>query len=417
MLILFAIFSASLRLTSNGMTSFYRMLAPAAVVFILARSINRYKKDLVFFAAMMIYSTVVSIVFYNNIEIEQIVFTVYVFFLYILIKETKIRDRRFEGNFWGFIHIVTTATIILAWIQHFTFYVMPFRVPPMKKGAMSVYFTNENELGAALAAIFIIYLYILVFTKKKFTAVMAFNTLSIPVIVYINDAKLSMLGIIAAVLMFGVYYLRKKGVLKKMKDSSFLKIIVISMASLIIGLYILNPTIHTRDYDMSIRNMIFDALIAILKRQELEGNGTYRQRSSAIIYGLRELVKSYGFGIGIGNSIKMLSKPEYYLRYAKSMHNIIMQFLVELGYFGAGVYLVIFYRIRKMFTSVQVREANMLRVVFFVALIFISSQSSAGFLSNYLEIAVIMYISLMDPELFSQYCCRRRRIVRSTVQN
>ena len=91
-LILFAIFSASLRLTSNGMTSFYRMLAPAAVVFILARSINRYKKDLVFFAAMMIYSTVVSIVFYNNIEIEQIVFTVYVFFLYILIKETKIRD-------------------------------------------------------------------------------------------------------------------------------------------------------------------------------------------------------------------------------------------------------------------------------------------------------------------------------------
>lgn len=401
-LVLFAIVSSTLRVTNNGMTSFYRMLSPFAVLLILITNIKRYKTEMIFLVSAMVYSLLVSIIFFDNIELDQIIFTIYVFFLYLIIKEISYKDRNFEKNFWRFINVVTTLTIIAAWLQHFVYYVLPYLNPPMKYGAMSVYFTNENELGAALSSVFVIYLYILLFTKKKLNLVMKFNAISIPVIVFMNDAKLSMIGIVAACFLYSLYYFRKEKTFSKIGDKTYIYLIVAISSITLLGIFIINPTIHTRDYDMSIRDMIFNNIIAIITSQELEGNGTYRERSSAIIYGFRELKKSFGFGIGIGNTVDMFSRPEYYLRYAKSMHNIMLQFLVELGYFAVVVYIAIWKKVRKLFLSVRVERANMLKAVFFISLIFISAQSSVGFLSNYLELVVIMYICLIDLKKFNE---------------
>jgi len=376
------------------------MLAPLGVAVCFFNRIRKYSKEIVFYIGMLAYSTIVSLIFFHHIELNQVVFTTYVFFLYILIKELKIRDPNFESSFWRFINAIVTITVVLAWIQHFVPYVMPYLEPPMNKGAMSVYFTNENELGAALAAAFVIYLYILFFTKRKLTAGRLFNTISIPIILYLNDAKLSMMGIIVALFLYLLYYFRNIGVFKRLHDNAFVKIVILIFVGLIITLFIWNPKIRTRDYTMSIRDMFFNWIIAIFQGQASGGLGTYQERSSAIVYGFREYFKTYGFGIGIGNSVYMLSWPQYILRYAKSMHNIILQCLVELGYFAAVVYVIIIKKIRTLFVSVRASEGNLLKAVFFISLIFISSQSSVGFLSNYLELAVIIFICLMDSDKF-----------------
>ena len=415
-LIMFAIMSSFLRLTDNGMTSLYRLLGPMGVFVCLARRLKTFSKDLVIYIIMILYSTFVSMLFFEHIEVNQVVFTTYVFFLYILIKELRYRDKNFEYNFWRFIHVITTMTIVCAWFQHFVPYVLPYLAPPMKKGAMSVYFTNENELSAALSSVFVIYLYIIFFTKKKLTPMLIFNIISIPIMGFMNDAKLSLIGIIIAAFIFFLYFARKKGLFFRIRDRAFLRIVMVVSALAVVILFLWNPAIKTRDYTISIRDMIFDWIIAIFKGQATGGLSTYEERSSAIIYGFIEYFKTYGFGIGIGNSVYMISNwPQYIMRYAKSMHNIILQFIVELGYFALIMYAIIAKKIIIYFESVHISSANLLKGVFFIAIIFISSQSSVGFLSNYLELVVIIYVCLLDVDRFTKTmncvtCISKKRI-------
>lgn len=399
-MLIFAILSGPLRLTNNGMTSIYRMISPFVIMFVLCHRLNDYKKDIVFMLTFLGYSILVSLAFYKRISYDQTVFAIYIFIEYVLIKYIKIKEADFEKQFWRFINIFTVITIILAWIQRYTGYIMPFMDKPVGVRTVTVFFGGVNELGGAMACVFILYIFAIIFYRRWIYIPLCGCILFF---VYINDAKLSLLGIIVAVLIFSIYkiYLIRKS--NGINDRNFFLFFIVLIITSIIVVYLVNPTFQFRDYHISIRNLIFDALYSIVKG-ELHGEylaaGSIHDRTSAIIYGLREWRKTCLFGIGFGNSIFMLQQPEYVLPYAKSMHNIITQFLVEMGYFAIFVYAKIIVNVNRCFIKVNQSKVNLLKGVFAIAFIFISSQSSVGLLANYYTIMMVIFVCLIQTDDF-----------------
>ena len=390
-ILVFAILSGTLRLTDNGMTSFYRIFGPFVALAYMLTYIGKFKKPLIFFGSLLVYTLFTSVVFYSNISFDQIAFVIYIFFEFVLIMSLKIKDKNFGNNFFKFIDICAVVTIAAAWLQYFVGYTLP-HVEVSRGQPLGVYFSNGNELSEAMCCVMLIYVYQILFcNKKKYIP----HCVLIIMLTYLNDAKLSLIGALIGILILGVFMINQSQG-SKMGYKSFFRLCVIAGVFFVLALYLINPTISVRDYDISLRELIFDAVLSILKGQELDVVGSIHDRTSAIIYGMRELAKSYGFGIGIGNSIVMLQQPQYYLAFAKSMHNILFQFLAECGYFAMVVYYLIGKFIVKCFKTISKNRINLLKATFFVSFIFISSQSSVGILANYFTIMVVIYIALLD---------------------
>lgn len=396
-LLVFALLNAPLRLSENGMTSLFRIFSIIPFFLILVNNYKKYKNLLLIFISAMIYSFLVSVIFYQHISWDQNVFIIYDFVLLVLILYLYIKDKDFNCHFFSFLNAVTMVTLLAAVMQYYTGYNVPY-IETSRGQPVGVYLSNGNELSSSLCCMFIIYMY-LVIQKKQCKYLL--HSLLILFIAYINDAKLSLMGAVIGMAILVVYHLNTDGFLRRLKSKSFLKIMILSVVLIIVALYLINPSLKVRDYHISLRELIFDAVFSIIQGKELNDVGSIHDRTSAIIYGMRELKNTFFFGIGAGNSIVMLQMPQYYLPYAKSMHNILFQFLAEFGFVAIAAYIVLFRKIINWFISVKKTGVCLLKGAFCVGFIFISSQSSVGILSNYYTILVMFYIFLLKNEDFS----------------
>lgn len=397
LLLVFALLNAPLRLSENGMTSLFRIFSIIPFFLILVNNYKKYKNLLLIFTFAMVYSFFVSIIFYQHISWDQNVFILYDFVLLVLILYLYIKDKNFDRHFFSFLNVVAMVTLIAAVMQYFIGYNVPYIETSIGQ-PVGVYLSNGNELSSALCCMFIIYIYLII-QKRQYKYLL--HSFLILFIAYINDAKLSLMGAVVAMAVLLVYRLNTDGFLRRLKSTSFLKIMVLSVVLIIVVLYLINPSLKVRDYNISLRELIFDAVFSILQGKELNVVGSIHDRTSAIIYGMRELKNTFFFGIGAGNSIVMLQMPQYYLPYAKSMHNILFQFLAEFGFVAIVTYIILFRKIIDWFISVKKSGIYLLKGAFCAGFIFISSQSSVGILSNYYTIIVLFYVFLLKNEDFS----------------
>ena len=142
-ILVFAILSGTLRLTDNGMTSFYRIFGPFVALAYMLTYIGKFKKPLIFFGSLLVYTLFTSVVFYSNISFDQIAFVIYIFFEFVLIMSLKIKDKNFGNNFFKFIDICAVVTIAAAWLQYFVGYTLP-HVEVSRGQPLGVYFSNGN---------------------------------------------------------------------------------------------------------------------------------------------------------------------------------------------------------------------------------------------------------------------------------
>ena len=150
-------------------------------------------------------------------------------------------------------------------------------------------------------------------------------------------------------------------------------------------------------YDTSVYDLVEREVIAIFTMEPLPGFGSLAERTNAIIYGMRELLKSHFFGIGFGNATDMMSR--YYgtiFLTANTMHNLFFQFMTECGFFSVySIYKVL--SICKKNIREKAFETGRIQLIFIVIFVLISSQSSQGILSNYMVWTVLFYIMLLEP--------------------
>lgn len=407
-LLVFSVLNATLRFTESGMTTLFRILAPFVFLFVIYSDFKAYKKDIMVILIAIAYSIVVSLVFYQHIAVNMLAFLMYLFVLYVFVKHLLRTDTQFEKNFWIFINTVTICTLILCWIQYFNRVAYPYLELAADPG-VNVFMSNENELAEPLCCMMILYLFQVLFRKKwKYLLLIA----NILFFTYINDAKMCLIGSAAGICIMGLFFLytiiRKKSV--KAANIYAIGVPTLFVVGLVL-LIIVNPSFKFRDYSISVDELIFDNIRRIITLDLIEGSGgSLMDRTNAIIYGLMELLRSKFFGIGWGNSVTMLAKPEFHLATAKSMHNIVMQFLVEYGFLAMFVYYKIIRWLIRAVKKINENSFNIAKIVFAISFIFFSSQSSVGILSNYYTWIVFFYLFLITGEYHTTHDERKKAL-------
>lgn len=388
-LLILAIGNASLRLSAGGMSSLFRILSPLAVILIYLKSTAKLNKSLIVVLAGILYSVVVSLIGYGNIMFDYLVFAIYIYAVFVIIFDIRETVDNFEEIFWKFLHIITTITLLLAIVQFFVRIPYPFVVLPRHNG-VNLFMSNENELALPLGMMALVYLYKIIFKGIRRYLIWF---LLILVIVFLNDAKLTLIGCAlgCAILIF----LR---IIKKLKVSPGV-VFFTTMGVIILGiflLYVINPTLRFRDYSINMYDLVFTPIISVLRLIPMPGaGGSMVDRTNAIIYGLKELINSNFLGIGWGNSVTMLATNEYHLLTAKSMHNIIFQFLCEMGIYAIATYFFIIKAFVKNINNIRIDDRSSLKCTFIIAFIVMSAQSSVGILSNYYMWIVVFYVALL----------------------
>ncbi len=391
-MLILAMLNACLRFTESGATTLYRLFSPIIVFIILVKYFKKFKKEIAFILFLLMYNFVVSYIFYKNISLEYILFSIYIFFVYVLVKYLKITDKNFSVNFMKFLHNWTSITLILCWLQFFIRFKLPFLALPKKHG-VNVYLSNENEMGEALSCILIIYLFLFIFFAKRKYFI---SILCIIFFLFAGDVKLSLLGVFVAAAIFLVYKVYFSFLKRNIDSKNYFIVVVFIGVIFIFSIFFFNPSLKFRDYNISIRDLIFEPIGCILKGERMKSVGSINDRVNAIVFGIKELILTKGFGIGLGNSVKMLEMTKYHLLTAKSMHNIIAQFLVEFGYLAMFVYFNFLNKTISGFRKARKSKIYLLKATFTIAFIFISSQSSIGILSNYYTIIITIYLVLME---------------------
>lgn len=392
-LLIFAVGNATLRFTDNGMSVWYRILSPLFVSIYFFKYITKLKKGFLLMLLVMLYSICVSKFFYNKILIEYHIHIIYIYICYILVKVYMFNSKNFEDSFFKFLDVVTRISLILCTIQYFFRNKYP-HVREVVYPGVNIFMWNENELAMPLGLMFILYLYRGLILKKNKSIL---KIILISIILYINDAKLTIIGIGLGIILLFVYYFEIKKNKRKVKARLYMLIVILILVFFNLLIYKIDPTIQFRNYKITLQELLYTPIKHILTLTPFPDTGaSIVVRTNAIIYGIQELLKSNLFGIGFGNTTTMLSDKKYILTTAKSMHNLFFQLLCEFGYLIIGIYILGLNWIRKNSVYIFKIPNIFFKIMTIFIFIIISSQSSIGILSNYYVWIIIFYIILLS---------------------
>jgi len=370
---------AVLRLNESSSMSLYRVLMPFSLL-ILFLGYKKSKKSIIIVGLIIIYNILIGFFYSSDFLHMGVLFLHYISILNIFLIIQYIYDKKGFGPVYKILYSFLLLSILIAILEM----IFQFRLPNTAvyyDGSVSAFNWNQNELGT----IFLSFVpFLLVYEKNKIKLLLL---LSIIIIVYINDSKLVLIGILIAILLYNI----KKNIFEI--NIYFKNITLFLFLFLIFFLFFLpydEIYISFRDYDISIYELLGMPISHILTLTPFpDMGGSETTRANTIIYGITELVNSHFFGIGAGNSLTMLEKPEYQLMSAKSMHNLPIQLVVEQG---IGV-LVLYISLIVLFVKLLIKQnLTNIQLVVFVSIpsIFIGSMgSSIGIFSDYFFFASI----------------------------
>ena len=373
---------AVLRLNESSSFSLYRMMMPFTLM-ILILGYRKSKKAIIFISLLILYNFLIGFFYSVNLSYVIIMCLHYISILNIFLIVQYIYNIKGFDTIYNILYKFLLLSIFLATLE----IIFEFRLPNTAiyyDGSVSAFNWNQNELGTILLS-FIPFLLVFEKTKIKFTLI-----LFIVYIVYINDSKLVLIGIIIAVFL----YIIKKNIFEV---NIYLKYIALYLSVFIAILLFFLPYdeiyVSFRDYDISLYNLLgipISHILTLTPFPDIGGSDT--TRVNTIIYGITELVNSNFFGIGAGNSLLMLEKPEYMLKTAKSMHNLPIQLVVEQGIFILIVYIYVFILFFKLLIKQNLTNIQLL-VFISIPSIFIGSMgSSIGIFSDYFFFASVFLI-------------------------
>lgn len=389
--LILAFAQATLRITDDGNSVLFRLYLPIVIITIATRNIRLFIQPILFVLAFSAYNIFVSLAFYNGIiDLSYYIHVIILALLYLHVKYLNEYYQNFNIQFYTFLDKVTIAIIILGWLQFFLRFEFP-HIQSLRPYEISLFFWNGNELSAAISCVAVVYVFRF-FARKDRPALI--KAIIIAVMTYVNDAKLSLLGIITGVIVLFGFYLSTK----LSRSSAGKKIALwffVTLLILVLYLFITSGVnLHFRDYNLSIMDLIGRSIESIFKLETYGTVGSINVRTTAIVYGLRELIRTKFFGFGWGNSVTLITS--YSLHQEKSMHNIIFQLLCECGYFAIICYMFIIKKLVHNSKKEYGGDLYQLQIAFAFSFIFISSQSSIGILSNYMLWTVVYYIALLD---------------------
>jgi hypothetical protein len=231
-------------------------------------------------------------------------------------------------------------------------------------GTINIFYWVDNDFSAALAA----FIPILLIDKNHRNLNRLLALIGIVIIAY-NGSRIALLSMMVFVLFILVNRVKWLG-------------FVLFLLGTLLAFIVLREFTLGGD---SLYQLIVDPIKHIVTLTPYAGGGSIYDRTNALIFGIIELLRSWGFGIGPGNTTRMLEEiPEYLLPTAQSMHNFLAQIIVEYGWLMIFSFLYLGHRILK----------NWKRALIFVYLITIgvaSLSQSVGLFSNYYFFVAVFF--------------------------
>ncbi|MEI2275632.1 O-antigen ligase family protein [Sphingobacterium sp. ML3W] len=358
----------------GNMTVFRILLLPTILMMIPER--KRTMTEFIGLAIFtVVYCYIISYLPFNRFQDFDIVFTLhYILVPFCFIIMNYFIDKVGLDYLYNFFKKFHYVMLVLAFIQFFAGGVYPNtqnRAP-----MVNIFFWNENEFVTVLAIFIPLYFLIEKETLIKYLVIFC----SLFFIVY-SDARLLIIGL---VLFFGIYYSSKLPFYKY----KMLWILSMFLLILILTPYLANKKIFD---DYTFFDLFADTIRRIFTLDDYEGIGSVISRVNAYIWGQIDLYKTYLFGIGPSNSFIIMKEhtPVGLEAYSpKSFHNIILQMIVEIGFLGIFLFLMLVRMIRNTVKGSPFRHSI---VIGYYIAAFIFSTILSGAFSNYPFIFIIAF--------------------------
>lgn len=360
----------------------FRVAIIVVMFYVIIENLNILKKYILFMVGIAIYSLLMIVLYNGNINlfISHYIHWMFIFMIFALIMHLR-KNQNFEKEFFDFLDIMTMMVIVVFYFEYF-FGIRLFAGAIAEYSLPSTFFYGINDHASAIMIMGVLYAVKFIYEKN----ILSFFKFSLIFFsVTIVGARVSMLVLTVAIAL--AFVLRVCEKIEAIFYRRLLYIIAIGILGLVTIIY-LNPNVG----DASVVELIIEPINQIMRLEVLSFQGSVTVRTSALILGLKSLISTLGFGIGLGNSTDMLTN--YGFQVLKSMHNMFMQLWVELGWIFLFVYFMILLKIIKIY---RIRKRNMDACALLLIILFplFGLQSSEGLLSIYPFWMTLFYVILL----------------------
>ena len=346
----FACFNDLLRI-GNSDFSFFRIILPLVWLIIIKNNFKKLEKPLIVFLLFTILFFVQNWIFYRYNEFG-LIFTLSRFFKYLLLAFFIftiycVVDTIANNSNNKTIELISFADK-MSWIILFVFVLAGVINYSYIKNLITI--TNINNYSMYLCA------YMPFHIKKvlndNYNKSKIFILLSI-IGMYVNDCKLSIIGVAIEmiVMLFIINKSKKTTMLKKIRN------LILSFASIVLIVLFINGkvSIHNNDYYTLIQSPLEHIVSGELYNTS---NTSLRYRTNIYILAIKWINKTHLIGIGYGNAGLIMReelgyfvmKDSFYTHDSVSLHNAILEFILEFGFIAViliGVYYVNVFKILK----------------------------------------------------------------------
>lgn len=367
--------NALLKYDSEGDLTLFRLLLPFAIVLYAFRDLKGFVSFSGLVSVFFVFQ-IISISLSNYpVSYLQIAFWgnyLTMFFMFFYIWDII---NRIPNELYKFMSMQYFVTVISLVIQYYTGYVLPNINDP--DGALNGWYWNENDASLALVAFVILSVRL-----NRFEYFWLLHVLTLLICIY-NDARVAVFSVITSV----VYYIWTT-------ENEFVYISIT-----VVRLFIIMLVVTSMLLDYLWGSVLVDAFGNIINITHriffLEDDkyvvGSMDVRLNIFIFSLKEFYSSYFLGIGAGNSIAMLAYEKYFVMgMVKSIHNMPMQFFLELGI------LFVSYLVYAMYTSSKISGLYFLFYILFFMLTSIGQ--SGGFIANFFAM-ICFYMVFLYPDI------------------
>jgi hypothetical protein len=376
--LLSAFMNSVLRITPTNPFTLFRLISPLLVAYLI---FFRHKNiwPICLYVLLLTYSTIANF-FFGESPFFSAIYTLnylYLFLLLFIFEELQIF---WQKNFAFFYFTILKYTLYFIYLLYSVKKIFNFNI---FFNFDTYYYNNTmfvtpNDLALAISAIFIVILT----TNFMKTPEKVLNLFVIITINYQNDSRSAFLANFISLITFAGYQLLKKVNPQKMKYQ--IGALLIAMTLSAVGIYSLkDASIKFVDNDFYFDAHIFDPIRRMIFLEPFRLGGSVYDRTDTAVFGLTEFYKTYGIGLGAGGSITVLEMIYYTTSTAKSVHNFLLEWILDFGWLALTLYAAIVIIYFKLLLNIS-RLKSFALIVFLPAVPLLGASQSSGFVSNFL---------------------------------
>lgn len=348
-----------LRVNEESNITLFRILLPLALFYLFIKSQEKFTKLLIILIVLLLYGILNSYLISQYNSFNFIYFLHYFTLIFLAFLVWFIVEKFGVFSLYTHLRAIYIVMIILSLFQFLTDFEFP---NTHYLGTINIYYWVDNDFAAALAA-FIPFLWV---SPDKRSSNRLLAILGVIIIAY-NSSRIALLSIVFFAIFISLNRFRWVGYILAATFSAMILLLL-------------------KDYKLggdSLYQLIVDPFRHIFMLEPYHGKwGSVYDRTNALIFGIKEIINTWGFGVGPGNATAMLQLPEYNLATAESMHNFTAQIFVEYGWLMMSFIFLAVIAVYKQRKKLEIKRNSEL-VVYLVTMALASLSQSEGLFSNY----------------------------------